>query len=185
LKLFVLILLLLILSSTLAVNLVRFPSHPVTTAVLCTPELDEGVVFGLRGDRRVEVASGDLPGTFGRFFRRLYEARSEWRDGVLRVEGPPGVEVVLLVPDPEGFSVTEGSMFLEDGPLPEGACVLLGEVREDVQDACALGVSLPFGVARGTYYEYPDWVAHDWERRVSGGDESRGSRLQCGKCPGR
>jgi len=43
LELFGLILLLLILSSTLAVNLVRFPLHPVTTAVLCTPELDEGI----------------------------------------------------------------------------------------------------------------------------------------------
>jgi len=54
----------------------------------------------------------------------------------------------------------------------------------------------PFEVAReslvsvrwvegNTYYEYPDWVAHDWERRVSGGDESRDSRLQWGECPGR
>jgi len=35
-------------------------------------------------------------------------------------------------------------------------------------------------VEGSTYYEHSDWAAHDWERRVSGGDESRGSHLQWG-----
>ncbi|AAM02355.1 hypothetical protein [Methanopyrus kandleri] len=152
-----------------------FQFHPVTTAVLRTPELDEGALFRLRDDRWVEVASGDLPGTFERFFRRLGEARSEWREGVLRVEGPPGAEVVLLVPDPEGFPVTEDSTFLEDGPLPEGAHVLLGERVRAFRTHVPWRVRLPFEVAReslvsvrwvegSTYYEHSDWAAHDWDR---------------------
>ena len=167
-----LLLLLLILSSTSAVDLVRFPSHPVTTTVLYTPELDEGVVFGLLGDRWIEVASGNLHGVSGDL-RRLSEARSWWHDGVLRADGPPGAEVVLLVPDPEGFSVTEDLMFLEGGPLPKGACVLLGERVRVFRTRVTWEGRLPFEVVRESLVSVR-WV--EGARRVLGlGPRTTGS----------
>ncbi|GEM_PF-6858375 len=147
----------------------------VKRLVLRAPGIEEGAVFERRGGRWVEVASGDAPGRFGGLLRGLDEARVRWSEGVLRVEGPVGADVLLLRPDRRGVLVREGSTFLEGGSLPEGASVLEGRRVRVERYRAPVELELPFEVARESVvsvvwrrgdvrYEYSDWAAHDWER---------------------
>ncbi|WP_456482272.1 hypothetical protein [Methanopyrus sp.] len=147
----------------------------VTKAVLVTPELDEGAVFVREGDRWREVTTGTA--THSEPFRRLDDVRVRWGGGLLHVQCPGSAEVLLLVSDPEGIPVTESSTFLEGGPLPEGAHVLLGEHVRIRRYRGPVTLEIPFEAAREsivsvrwaentTYYEYTDWAAHDWDREL-------------------
>ncbi len=62
----------------------RSSAPPSRTRARCSTSRRPLGQGGLREPARV----------FGRFFRRLGEARPWWRESVLRVEGPPGTEVV-------------------------------------------------------------------------------------------
>ncbi|HII69746.1 TPA: hypothetical protein HA336_00755 [Methanopyrus kandleri] len=146
----------------------------VTRVVLTTPELDEGAVFVREGDRWRETME-ETSTRFGSL-RRLDDVRVRWSGGLLHVQCPKSAEVLLLVPDPEGIPVTEGSTFLEGGPLPEGAHVLLGGCVRIRRYRGPVVLEIPFETAREsivsvrwiegtTYYEYTDWAAHDWDRR--------------------
>ncbi|WP_457620852.1 hypothetical protein [Methanopyrus sp.] len=143
----------------------------VTRVVLTTPELDEGVVFVRQDDRWRETVGG----TGTRLLRRLDDVRARWSGGYLHVQCPKSAEVLLLVPGPGGIPVTEDSTFLEGGPLPEGAHALLGERVRIYRYMGPIALGVPFETAReslvsvrwledGIYYEYTDWVAHDWDR---------------------
>ncbi|WP_457614244.1 hypothetical protein [Methanopyrus sp.] len=145
----------------------------VTRIVLTTPELDEGAVFVRHGNRWQET----MEGAHTRLLRQLNDVRARWCGGYFYVQCPKFAEVLLLVPDSGGVPVTEDSTFLEGGFLPEGAHVLLGEHVRIYRYMGPIVLGIPFETAseslvsvrwlKGeTYYEYTDWVAHDWDRSL-------------------
>ena len=153
--------------------------RPVRWCVVRAPGLGEGAVFERRGDRWVEVASGDAPGRFADRFRELDRVRVRWSEGTLRVVGPRDARVCLLRPDARGVLVRRDSTFLSGGALPEGVRVLVGRRVRVERYRAPMQVRLPFEVARGSVvsvvwyrgaarFEWSDWAVHDWSRRRSG-----------------
>jgi len=153
--------------------------RPVRWCVVRAPGLGEGAVFERRGDRWVEVASGDAPGRFADRFRELDRVRVSWSGGRVRVSAPVGALAVLLVPGEGGVLVRRGSTFLRGGALPEGAWVLQSRRVRVVRGRVPVSWGLSGARAResvvsvvwyrgGTRFEWSDWVVHDWGRRSGG-----------------